>query len=54
MIKRRENTQIYGVLTGFIQQEIVKGVELAMKDLMEQMIVNKTEYAKTTITSFME
>ena len=40
-------------LTGFIQQEIVK-VELAMKDLREQMIVNKTEYAKTTITSFME
>ena len=33
---------------------MVKGVELAMKDLMEQMIVNKTEYAKTTITTFME
>ena len=41
-------------LTGFIQQEIVKGVELAMKDLMEQMIANKTEDAKTTITPFME
>jgi hypothetical protein len=41
-------------LTGFIQQEIVKGIELAMKDLMEQMIANKTEDAKTTITTFME
>jgi hypothetical protein len=41
-------------LTGFIQQEIVKGIELAMKDLMEQMIANKTDDAKTTITTFME
>ena len=41
-------------LTGFIQQEIVKGIELAMKDLMEQMITSKTEDAKTTITTFME
>ena len=41
-------------LAGFIQREIVKGVELAMKDLMEQMIANKTEDAKTTITTFME
>ena len=40
-------------LTGFIQQEIVK-VELAMKDLREQIIDNKTEYAESTITSFME
>ena len=41
-------------LTGFIQQEIVKGIEVAMKDLMEQMIANKTEDAKTTITTCME
>jgi len=41
-------------LAGFIKQKIVKGVELAMKDLMEQMIANKTEDAKTTITTFME
>ena len=41
-------------LAGFIQREIVKGVELAIKDLMEQMIANKTEDAKTTIITFME
>ena len=41
-------------LAGFIQQEIVKGIEEAMKDLMEQMIANKTEDAKTNITTFTE